>query len=246
MKLHIGIVLLACTAVWAEEIPLYKQVENHLVEANRLRSARDAERQAWQENKSKMETLLGSLESMAERIRIAAETDREQSEQYTAAAAELRRSLENGAAVQQACMDLMEDIHAALDRTAAASIPGTVPARQQAYGELKEQWLQTVSRWKAAEDAMQRVEVRIMVGLLNDQALKVKALLAGTSLGWWLDENSGRAGVLCPPAEEGAAVILVELPEAGGVRAELLKAFQIIEGRRAPEWIYLPIQEAVK
>lgn len=233
-------------AVFAEETPVHKQVENHLAEANRLRSARDAEYRAWQENKAGMETLLASLESVAEQTRIRAEADRKQAGQYKAASAELLRNQETGAMVQQACIELMADIHAALDQMAATSIPGTVPAREAAYGELKEQWQQTMSRWKAAEDAMQRVDARITVGLLNDEAVKVKALLVGTSLGWWLDENSGRSGFLVPPSNAGEAVRLVEFPMSRSARAELVKAFQIIEGRRAPHWIYLPVQEVEK
>ncbi|MDZ8118142.1 DUF3450 family protein [Pontiella agarivorans] len=234
------------TGVNAEEVPLHKQVETHLAEANRLRSVKDAEYQAWQENRAKMETLLAGLESVARQTEAAAEADRQQAAQYKAASAELRRNQETGAMVQQACMDLMSDIHKTLDEIAAASIPGTVPAREKAYGELKEQWQQTMSRWKAVEDAMQRIEVRVTVGLLNNEAVKVKALLVGTSLGWWLDQNTGRAGFLVPPTHEGEAVELIEFPMSGTAQAELRKAFQIIEGRRAPHWIYLPFQGVEK
>ncbi|QBG48317.1 DUF3450 family protein [Verrucomicrobia bacterium S94] len=243
MKKIFFIVAWCSAAVLADELPIHNQVENHLAEANRLRSARDAEYRAWQENKAKMETLLASLESVEKQTRIKAEADRKQAEQYKAASAELLRDEEAGAGVQQACIELMDEIHAALDQLAAVSIPGTVPAREQAYGELKEQWQQTMSRWKATEDAMQQVDVQVTVGLLNDEAVKVKALLVGTSLGWWLDENGDRAGFLVPPENTDEAVGLIEFPVSGDAKDELRKAFQIMEGRRAPHWIYLPFRE---
>ncbi|MDF7798829.1 hypothetical protein P4C99_05115 [Pontiellaceae bacterium B1224] len=243
MLKKICILLLLASAAVAEETPLHEQVENHLAEANRLRSTRDAEYRAWQENRAKMETLIASIESVAEQERIKAAADQKQTERLESASAELMRTQEAGEKVSQVCIELMNEVHDTLDQISLRSIPGTVPEKSKPYGELKEQWQQAMSRWKATEDASQNVDVRIMVGLLGDRAVKVKALLVGTTLGWWIDEATGQSGFLVPPADTEAGVELVEFPMSGNLQTELRKAFQIVEGRRAPHWIYLPLQE---
>jgi hypothetical protein len=246
MLKKILIPLLLVSVAVAEETPLHKQVENHLAEANRLRSAQDAEYQAWQENRAKMETLIASIESVAAQQRVKAEADRKQTERLNEASKDLMRTQEAGEQISLVCIELMNEVHATLDRISLRSIPGTVPEKSKPYGELKEQWQQTMSRWKATEDASRNIEVRTMVGLLGDRAVKVKALLVGTSLGWWLDETTGKAGFLIPPEEADGGVELVEFPMSGNVQAELRKAFQIVDGRRAPHWIYLPFQEVTR
>ncbi|MDF7807405.1 hypothetical protein P4E94_08145 [Pontiellaceae bacterium B12219] len=243
MLKKIFISLLWITVVVAEETPLHKQVEDHLAEANRLRSARDAEYRAWQDNRARMETLIGSIEAAAAQQRVKAEADRRQTERFSAVSKELMRTQEAGENISRVCIELMNEVHATLDQISLRSIPGTVPEMSKPYGELKEQWQQAMSRWKATEDASRNIEVRTMVGLLGNRAVKVKALLVGTTLGWWLDETTGQTGFLIPPADAEGGVELVAFPRAGKLQAELRKAFQIVEGRRAPHWVYLPFQE---
>jgi hypothetical protein len=235
------LLMAACRLGCTETPDAATQVLEELRAAQSARSAQARELQEWRQEQERMAVLHDTVAAEIAALEAAARQDAGQTaalrRELEACAAE-RRALE---ATRAALGVQAQAITAALAESARRAVPGavTIPAGNVdptvAFDEA-------VRCLDSTERAAAAIAVELVEGRLAGQPRAVKLLRVG-GLGWWADLDGNQAGVAVP---SGTGEPPVLEPCADAARGEdIRRAIAMVEGRRVPELLRLPMPSAV-
>ena len=232
-----GVALAASLAAAWAGAPVAEQVMAELRAANAARAELLREQQAWAAEQPRRQPLSDPAARAAERLRAeAAEAARD--------AAELRKPLDDLKAKRQrleqveATVDaLAERLEKALDGRRRQSLPGLVPAdRAAGITEPSARLAAAAARLDEARRQARKASVEIVAGALGGQDVTVKLLRIGGVAAWWTTLDGQRVGTAVVRA---GRLVLWPAPTSQDDQA-IQRAFAIVEGRAAPDWVLLP------
>lgn len=219
----------------AADVP--QQVMAQLRAANEARGQLLRERQAWELERAKLALLAGAVQDEAGRLAAEARAARQAETDLRARAADLQARRERLELVEAALDALAGQLTEALDAVAVGSLPGLVPPSSEAAGEGGGRLAAATRRLDGAERQARKAGIELVVGVLGGDTATVKLLRAGGAAAWWMSLDGSRAGTA--ERERGRLVLR---PARGRQDAEaVMKAFAIVEGRAAPDWVLLPM-----
>jgi len=214
-----------------------QKVQAHLAAAHRARSQLAEEEQAWAIERERLELLVSAVRRRAERFK--AET-----EQAGAARADLQKKVDTLSARKrrleavEALLDaLAEHLEKDLETLSAETLPGLVPPETAAgAGDPARRFDAAVARLADTRRRLATATVEIVTGTLAGREVTVKLLRAGGAAAWWTSLDGTRAGTA---RRDGGRLALTPAASPEGARA-IRRAFDMAEGRAAPDWIVLP------
>jgi len=216
------------------------QVLRELRAASRARSQLLKEEQAWAMGKEKLLLLKSAIESEAQRhAELAADAKRQESA-LRAGSAQLAAQSDRLVLVEAMIDALAQRLETALDDLDERCLPGLIPPDQAAaILDPGQRLTAAAQRLAQAKHRAETSSVEIVSGRLGPRTLTVKLLRLGAVAAWWVSLDERQAGTA--RAEPGGLTLTVAAtPEDA---AAIRRALAIAEGRAAPEWVVLPMQD---
>jgi len=220
--------------------PVSEQVLSELRAANRIRAQLMTENQAWEMEKQRLKLLKSTITGETARIKSVTAENRKKE-------AELRKRMTVDEKRQQrlkqieAMLDaIAERLEQALDALSARSLPGLVPPDTAAdITDPARRLNATASRLDQARQRSRTSSVELVVGHLDEKSSTVRMIRAGGIGAWWMSLDGGAGGTA---TIRDGKLVLKKIDTKEGMN-EIRKAFSILEGRAAPDWIMLPAKQ---
>jgi len=213
------------------------QVLEELRAAAEARASLQEEEAAWAAERERLKLLLESVRAESERFAASAAEARRQAEPLQADLNDLEAERQREGRIRDMLARLAEELEVGLDEVAAGCPPGLVPAPSGAARDPAERFLAAVQQLEGAERRADEAAVQLVSAELDDQPAAVRLLRAGGAAAWWMSLDAARAG---PAVVEDGALRLLPAPSPQD-REAIVRAFDIADGRSAPEWALLPI-----
>jgi hypothetical protein len=205
--------------------------------ANTARSRLLKEEQDWEMEKQRLELLRSTIVEETRRLRAAASEDKKRE-------TELRKKMTIAEARQQrltqieAMVDaLAERLEKALEVLSKRSLPGLIPPDTAAgIIDPSRRLAAAAGRLDQAHRRARASGIEIVEGRLDKEPVTIKLLRAGGAAAWWISLDGKRAGTAT--VENGSLVL--KASTGPNDIAEIRKAFSIVSGQVAPDWVTLP------
>jgi hypothetical protein len=150
----------------------------------------------------------------------------------------LMRYAEDAEAAREMLKRLTEQVSEDLRDLGRRTPPGFVPGRQTDGGDEEGEFQAALRR---VETAMRRAEsagVELVSATLDGEDTTVRLLRIGGVAAWWMSLSGDRVGW----AERREGRLQLQAVTSPGSAADIVRAFDIAEGRVAPEWVSLPAE----
>ena len=209
-----------------------------------LRAADDArarllgEQQEWQMEKQRLELLRDTILRRAEQLDEEAGKIRQQADELQQELAARHAAEEDLQAAREMLKRLTEQVSDDLRDLGRRTPPGFVPGRQADGGDEEGEFQAALRR---VETAMRRAEsagVELVSATLDGEDTTVRLLRIGGVAAWWMSLLGDRVGW----AERREGRLQLQAVTSPGSAADIVRAFDIAEGRLAPEWVSLPAE----
>lgn len=241
MRRALILLMIACQLGAADTPDAATLVLEELRAAQLARSAQAREIQEWRQEQERMAVLHDTVAAEIAALEATARQDTDQT-------AAVRRDLEVCAAERRALETTRAalriqalSITTTLATVARRAVPGavTIPAGNADPALAFDEAVRCLDGTERAGAAS---AVELVEGRLAGQPRAVKLLRVG-GLGWWADLDGDQAGVVVP-SETGQPPALEPCADAGRVE-DIRRAIAMVEGRRVPELLRLPVPSTV-
>jgi len=221
--------------------PLAERVMAELRAANAARAQLLREEQAWALDKEKLALLQATVRHEARRLTAAAAQARRQASDLRKQTADLQALRQKLRLVEAMIDTLSERLENALDALGGRSLPGLVPPDTAAgITEPPRRLAAAAGRLQNVEQRLKKPHVELVVGTLAGRSTTVKLLCVGGSAAWWTTLDGSEAG----QAARKDGTLVLSAARTPAEAAAIRKAFAIVEGRAAPDWVLLPVHQA--
>jgi len=233
------LLLLGAAAPATPDVQLLpKQVMAELRSANAARAELLREEQAWAMEAERLELLLATINGETERLDADANEAAAAEEAFRKQLAQMQSHRERFEHVEATVDTLCERLEKALDDLALRSLPGLVPPdRAVGITEPARRLAAAAGRLNDAVSRGREAGIEIVQGDLAGKVITIRLLRLGGVASWWMALDGGQAGTA---KMVGKKLSLTRADEPHGIEA-IGRAFAIVEGRAAPNWVLLPM-----
>ncbi len=241
MRWGVFLTMIAAIGVGQERDPAEGVPQKVLAE---LRAADDArarllsEQQEWQMEKQRLQLLRDTILRRAEQLDEEAGKARQQADELQQELAARHAAEEDLQAAREMLERLTEQVSDDLRDLGRRTPPGFVPGRQADGGDEEGEFQAALRR---VETAMRRAEsagVELVSATLDGEGTTVRLLRIGGVAAWWMSLSGDRVGW----AERREGRLQLQAVASPGSAAAIVQAFDIAEGRVAPQWVSLPAE----
>jgi len=209
--------------------------------AHEARTQLAKEHQEWTLEKERLELLTSAVRGEAERFKAVADKAKRDEADLKARNQTLQAAKQRLERVEAMIDALAERLEKALAALAARSLPGLVPPDTAAgITDPPKRLAAGARRLDEVPRQAEAAGIELVVGTLDDRAVTVRLLRAGTVAAWWITLDGKQTGTAA--VRDGGLVLSPSTSpdEAAAIR----KAFAIAEGHAAPDWVLLPVRRS--